>query len=100
MDILYGFLIGLAFPPMLVIVIAAMRVGRSSAGIVVGVAALIMLSGPIVWIMVFIALGVGAGFIAFAGWVLGLGVAAIMATLLLASRFKRTRSQFRRSVHR
>ncbi len=92
MNILLGFLIGLAYAPMLVIVVAAMIAGRSSFGIIAGVVSLIALSGPVVWIMTFIALGVAAGFAAFGGWILGLGVAAIMAGLLIASRLRKSQS--------
>ena len=91
MDVLLGFLIGLAFPPMLVIVVASMIAARSSFGVIAGVTALILISGPVVWIMIFVALGIGAGFAAFAGWLLGLGIAALMAIVLTVARFNRSR---------
>ena len=88
MDVLYGFLIGLAFPPSLIIVVAAMIAVRTKFGIIAGVLSLLMLAGPVIWIMIFVGLGVGAGFAAIGGWVLGLGIAAIIAILLLISRFR------------
>ncbi len=93
MDIFYGFLIGLAFPPMLVIVVASMIAGRSGGGVIAGVASLILLAGPIVWIMIFIALGISAGLAAFGGWILGLGIAAAMVIGLLISRVRRTQKR-------
>ena len=92
MDVMLGFLIGLAYAPMLVIVVASMIVARSGFGVIVSVASLIALAGPIVWIMTFIALGFAAGFAAFGGWILGLGVAALIAVLLGISRLRRSES--------
>lgn len=92
MDVLIGFLVGLAYPPMLVIVIAALISARSGAGVIAGVTSLIMLSGPVAWIMIFVALGVGAGFAAFAGWILGLGIAALIIVLFIVSRARRAGS--------
>lgn len=92
MDVFIGFLIGLAYPPMLVIVIAAMISARSGSSVIVGVTSLIMLSGPVVWIMTFIALGLAAGFAAFAGWILGLGIATIMVLLFIVSRARQAGS--------
>ncbi len=93
MDILFGFLIGVAFPPAFVIVVAALIAARAPAGVIGGIVAVMSMAGPAVWIMTFIAFGVAAGFMAFAGWILGLGIAAMMVFLLLASRFRRFRSQ-------
>ena len=88
MDVLLGFLIGLAYPPMLVIIVASLIAARSGIGVIAGVAGLILLSGPVVWAMTFVALGVGAGFAAFGGWIIGLGLAALIAGLVLVSRFR------------
>jgi len=85
-DVLYGFLIGLAYPPALVIVLALLRSAGWSAGILLGIAGLAIGVGPVVWVTIFVTLGFGAGVAAFAGWVLGLGAAAIMTILLLAAK--------------
>ncbi len=89
LDVLLGFLIGLVFPPMLVIVIASLITARSGFPVIAGVAGLIMTAGPVVWIMTFIALGFLAGLAAFAGWVMGLGLAGLMIALFVASRARR-----------
>lgn len=95
MDVLFGFLIGLAYPSTLVIIIASMVTARSGSGVIAAVTSLLLVCGPIVWIMTFIAFGFGAGLAAFAGWFLGLGLAALLATLVLASRFRGRNSRSR-----
>lgn len=93
MDVLLGFLIGLAYPPVLAIVVALMVAGRSAFGLILGVVAVITFVGPIIWAMTFISLGFVAGLAAFAGWVLGLGIAGLIVALFLASRLRRLGTQ-------
>ncbi len=92
MDVLLGFLIGMAYPPMLVIVVASLRAARVSFGVIAGTVTLIMLAGPVVWAMTFVALGVGAGFAAFGGWLIGLGIAGLMFAIFVSSKVRQIRN--------
>ena len=93
MDILIGFLIGLTYMPAIVIVASLLMKLRVHVGIALGVAAVGVLSGPVVWAMVFVFFGFGAGLLAFAGWILGLGLAALIIVLEMVARVRSGRSK-------
>jgi len=92
MDILIGFIIGLVYAPAVVIFVTALVKAGAGIGIVFGAVATGILAGPAVWILAFIMFGVAAGFMAFAGWVIGLGIAALIVFLELSSRFRSSNS--------
>ncbi len=91
-DILIGFLIGLSYLPAIVIVASALMKLRAP-GVAMGVAMVGLLAGPAVWALTFVYLGLGAGLVAFGGWVLGLGLAALIIVLEVVARVRSNRTR-------
>ena len=93
MDSLYGFLLGLLYLPT-TMGIAALLISAGAGRRVSGmVASVITLAGPVVWLIALIQLGVAAGFAAFGGWLLGLGVAMVVTGKFIKSRMRRPNSR-------
>lgn len=77
MENLYSFLIGLGFPLLGMAVIPMIMIaGGAKPGEPAKAMAWISVAGIVAWVVIFVAWGFVAGLIAFAGWIVGLPVAA------------------------
>ena len=90
MENLYTFLIGIAFPVGTMTVGVLMIASGAKWGEPAKAMAFLTLVGLVVWVVIFTTRGIAAGWIAFGGWVVGLGIAAgMMAVIYQVQRRKR-----------
>ena len=82
MENLYAFLIGLAFPVTTLIVGFLMVASGAKQGEPTKAMALLTLVGVIVWAVIFFSWSIGAGFIAFGGWTVGLAISLSLFQLI------------------
>ncbi len=90
MENLYAFLLGIAFPVGTMTVSVLMIASGAKQGEPAKAMAFLTLIGLVVWVVIFAEWGIAAGWIAFGGWVVGFGIAAvIMAVIYKVQRRKR-----------
>ena len=78
MENLASFLIGMGFPVATFLVSVMMIAGGTEQGAPAKAMAFLTLAGVISWIVIFSSWGISAGFIAFGGWVAGVGIALVL----------------------
>lgn len=85
LETLYGFLIGMAYWPVVVLLGGAIVLKSLKFRWIPGLMVLAVPVGIAVWALIFAFWGVSAGFAALGGWLAGIALAAVM--LVLVGRF-------------